>query len=564
MKVRAETRPLTAPLLAAGGEGATVAVEPLLCGRDARARAPSSRRAEPLRDRAHARASAPRARSWWTVPIPAFLSTTRRPGRSWSTPACTPRSPRSRRRTWAGLVASFARPTLEPGEDLPAQLRARGIDPKSIGLVVMTHLHFDHTSGMSEFPGATFVLTEDEWVAATTDSRPLLRGYRPAHYDYAFDYRTLSYDSERISSYSTFGRTFDLFGDGSVRLASTPGHSAGHQSVICRLRDRDLVIAGDAIYTIGQLDDAPEPPRPFDRHNWRRSLRELQPVRAPVPAGRDRPRPRPGALGDAREALRVAGSGLGAGEAPATASAAPSRSDLITLERPRSSSAPYIALTRSKISLAASSCCSRSDARRPSKLIGSPYWTVTFGNESRFQARTPCEPWIATGTTGTPGLERQPADARLGLAEPAGARAPALGVHQHAAAAVEDRVGGDERLLVVVAAAHREHAADAEDVVEDRVLAEELGLGHEPGSSAGCRRRRRSGPCSRSGSAPGSRGRRRARSRSRSPACGRGDRDRGEDHPHQLVDPAGSWVRDHSCTGWNCSAGRGRPCSAGA
>jgi glyoxylase-like metal-dependent hydrolase (beta-lactamase superfamily II) len=46
--------------------------------------------------------------------------------------------------------------------------------------------------------------------------------------------------------------------------------------VICRLRDRDLVIAGDAIYTIGQIDDAPEPPRPFDRHNWRRSMRELR------------------------------------------------------------------------------------------------------------------------------------------------------------------------------------------------------------------------------------------------------------------------------------------------
>ena len=99
----------------------------------------------------------------------------------------------------------------------------------------MTHLHVDHASGMSEFPGATFVITEAEWNAATTDSRPLLRGYRPAHYDYAFDYRTLSYDSEPVSSYATFGRTFDLFGDGSVRLASTPGHSAGHQSVICRL-----------------------------------------------------------------------------------------------------------------------------------------------------------------------------------------------------------------------------------------------------------------------------------------------------------------------------------------
>jgi glyoxylase-like metal-dependent hydrolase (beta-lactamase superfamily II) len=140
----------------------------------------------------------------------------------------------------------------------------------------MTHMHFDHTSAMSEFPNATFVATEEEWESATQESRPTLNGYRRSHFDYAFDYRTISYDHEPVSSYATFGRTFDLFGDGSVRLASTPGHTAGHQSVICRLADRDLVIAGDAIYTIGQLADAPEPPRPYDRHNWRRSMRELK------------------------------------------------------------------------------------------------------------------------------------------------------------------------------------------------------------------------------------------------------------------------------------------------
>ena len=83
-----------------------------------------------------------------------------------------------------------------------------------------------------------------------------MHGYRPAHYDYAFDYRTVDYP-RGDQSYSTFGRTFDLFGDGSVRLASTPGHTAGHQSVICRLADRDLVIAGDAFYTLSQLGESP-------------------------------------------------------------------------------------------------------------------------------------------------------------------------------------------------------------------------------------------------------------------------------------------------------------------
>ena len=51
-----------------------------------------------------------------------------------------------------------------------------------------------------------------------------------------------------------------------MRLAYTPGHSAGHCSVIARLQDRDLVIAGDAIYTQAQLEGGDPPPRPLDMH----------------------------------------------------------------------------------------------------------------------------------------------------------------------------------------------------------------------------------------------------------------------------------------------------------
>jgi glyoxylase-like metal-dependent hydrolase (beta-lactamase superfamily II) len=48
-------------------------------------------------------------------------------------------------------------------------------------------------------------------------------------------------------------------------------------SLICRLRQRDFVIGGDATYTSGQLaGTAPPAPRPFDAHNYRRSLQELR------------------------------------------------------------------------------------------------------------------------------------------------------------------------------------------------------------------------------------------------------------------------------------------------
>jgi N-acyl homoserine lactone hydrolase len=273
MRVRTDTRRLTAPL-AGGRTGATVAVEPLLCGRMHAPRGFVEGSAQ-LATARMLGIGTPRSK-WLALPIPAFLVHHPSAGPFVVDTGLHPSIASRPAENLGRMVANFSRPALEPGEDLPARLRARDIEPKSIGLVVMTHLHFDHASAMSEFPGATFVVSEAEWVAATTDSRPFLRGYRTAHFDYAFDYRTLGYDSGRVSSYSTFGRTFDLFGDGSVRLASTPGHTAGHQSVICRLRDRDLVIAGDAIYTMGQLADAPEPPRPVDLHKWRRSAQELR------------------------------------------------------------------------------------------------------------------------------------------------------------------------------------------------------------------------------------------------------------------------------------------------
>jgi N-acyl homoserine lactone hydrolase len=275
MKIKADKRALDEPL-ARGTEGATVVVDVLECGRVTAPpqffeRAAGGRMGElrmlgPLTPRS----------SWWTVPCPAFLITHPSAGPfvvdTGLHPSVTSKPSANMGRT----IAWYGKPELDAGEDLPAQLRSKGIDPKTINTVVMTHLHFDHASGMAEFAGASFILSDTEWEAATTGSRPFFHGYRTKQYDYAFDYRTIDFDGPSVGSYASFGRTFDLFGDGSVRLAYTPGHSAGHTSVICRLRDRDLVIAGDAIYTLAQLDDAAPPPRPEDPHTWRRSLQELQ------------------------------------------------------------------------------------------------------------------------------------------------------------------------------------------------------------------------------------------------------------------------------------------------
>lgn len=276
MHVKAETKRLTGPLPGGSATSTTVTVEPLLTGRvDSPAAFFESKGTGRLAELRMLGIGVPRSR-WWSVPVPVYLIDHPTAGAVLVDTGLHPSVVAKPSANLGRSVAWFARPSVEPGQDLSSQLRAKGIDPRKIETVVMTHMHFDHTSGIAEFPNATFVLSAEEWHAATTDSRPFLRGYRPAHFDYLFDYRTIDFDARGISSYASFGRNFDLFGDGSIRLVYTPGHSAGHCSVIAHLRDRDMVIAGDAIYTAAQLEGAPPPPRPLDMHRWQRSLGELQ------------------------------------------------------------------------------------------------------------------------------------------------------------------------------------------------------------------------------------------------------------------------------------------------
>ncbi|HVC07727.1 MAG TPA: N-acyl homoserine lactonase family protein [Solirubrobacterales bacterium] len=275
MSIRVEAKPLHEPL-AGGTPGATVAVEPIVAGHITWPRSmmesPGGRLASLKALTAVLTANSP-----VTIPIPAFLIRHPSAGAILLDTGLHPSIATDGRENFGKLATRLGKPALQPGEDVPAQLRKRGIDPGEIPIVVMTHMHLDHTSAISEFPKSTFVLSEQEWRESTHGSRPALNGYRRTHFDYAFDFRTVDFDRGAIGSYATFGRTFDLFGDGSLRLAFTPGHSAGHTSAIARLRDRDFVIGGDAMYTYPQLEgNAPLPPRPFDAHNFRRSLQELR------------------------------------------------------------------------------------------------------------------------------------------------------------------------------------------------------------------------------------------------------------------------------------------------
>jgi Metallo-beta-lactamase superfamily len=86
------------------------------------------------------------------------------------------------------LIARDVR--MRPDQTVLEQLRARGIEPADVGLVVMTHLHFDHASALCDFPSATVLLAEPEWNAARGRAA-FLRGYSIGQLDPRPSYRTL-------------------------------------------------------------------------------------------------------------------------------------------------------------------------------------------------------------------------------------------------------------------------------------------------------------------------------------------------------------------------------------
>jgi glyoxylase-like metal-dependent hydrolase (beta-lactamase superfamily II) len=174
------------------------------------------------------------------------------------------------------MLGRLYRGTIEmtPDQSALAQLRTMGIEQTDISTVVMTHMHMDHASAIADFTNPVYVLGEGEWDAF--HKRGLTNGYVRKQASVAVDFREIPYSSQNISSYSTFGRSFDLLGDGSIRLVYTPGHTLGHQSLILRLKGRELLITGDALYNVNVLTSERRGYAMADEHKWRRSLREIQ------------------------------------------------------------------------------------------------------------------------------------------------------------------------------------------------------------------------------------------------------------------------------------------------
>jgi len=160
----------------------------------------------------------------------------------------------------------------QAGDDVVAQLATLGLTPDDIRFVANSHLHFDHCGGNEFFPRATFLVQRPELESAR---RPgFVPGYNPSpiDFDHPLDYRMIEGEH-------------DVFGDGSVILFPTYGHTPGHQSLRVRAgKQGQIVCASDACYTRENMDRDVLPKILWDASVMSESLAALRKLRDQVGA----------------------------------------------------------------------------------------------------------------------------------------------------------------------------------------------------------------------------------------------------------------------------------------
>lgn len=156
---------------------------------------------------------------------------------------------------------------LGPDEDIGSRLRAAGVRAEDIRYLVNTHLHFDHAGGNVLIPQtAELVVHRTEWAAAHDQAEIVANFYFPVDYDDGRPRREVYGDH-------------DLYGDGTIVLFETPGHTPGHMSVRVRLQDDDVALVGDACYFAEWVDSEESPPIGHDKAQELASVRRLRAMR---------------------------------------------------------------------------------------------------------------------------------------------------------------------------------------------------------------------------------------------------------------------------------------------
>jgi len=138
---------------------------------------------------------------------------------------------------------------------LAAQLDQLGVKPSDIKAIAISHTHPDHIGNVEMFPTATLYVQKAEYEWPGVNGAPRFKPEHPA----------TKLEGDR-----------DVFGDGSVTILSTPGHTPGHQSLLVKLPHTGaIVLSGDAVHFKGNWDNLGVPIMNFNKEQTLASMQKI-------------------------------------------------------------------------------------------------------------------------------------------------------------------------------------------------------------------------------------------------------------------------------------------------
>jgi N-acyl homoserine lactone hydrolase len=136
----------------------------------------------------------------------------------------------------------FEPPRMTSEQRIGSYLARLGLQPADIDVVFLGHLHFDHAGGCSELPGCEFHVHRDELAAARS----------------GLDGGVFADEIAGADAWVQQSGEYTLAPG--VHAITTPGHTAGHMSLLVELpRGRPVIICGDAADLTENLEDEVAP-----------------------------------------------------------------------------------------------------------------------------------------------------------------------------------------------------------------------------------------------------------------------------------------------------------------
>ena len=163
------------------------------------------------------------------------------------------------------LPGSVPNATNRPITELLSQMK---VSPAQVKFVGISHFHADHTGQLDTVPNATLLIGQKEWDAITAP-KPM-QGANVAGFKHWIS------GGGKVEPQAT---DKDVFGDGSVMVLKTPGHTPGHQSLLVRLKEKGpVILVGDAVHFHENYESNGVPGFNYDRAETIASIERIKQI----------------------------------------------------------------------------------------------------------------------------------------------------------------------------------------------------------------------------------------------------------------------------------------------